>query len=84
MIVDCYPWNSVSYVSLLHDDFLTSHHAALARDAVKYEEVTFDPSGFWDDPKQSTLYEGVPTPEKDAMWKQLVQGMWHWQEYQNL
>lgn len=43
-----------------------------AQGAVHYEEITFDPSGFWDDPSQSTPYEGAPSKGTDAMWSQLV------------
>ncbi|KAH8810660.1 hypothetical protein F5884DRAFT_897231 [Xylogone sp. PMI_703] len=43
-----------------------------AQDAVHYREVTFDPSGFWEDPLMSTPYEGEPSPETDAMWKRLT------------
>ncbi|KAK3312966.1 hypothetical protein B0H66DRAFT_485102 [Apodospora peruviana] len=43
----------------------------LAKEAVRYEEITFDPSGFWEDPSRATPYEGPPTAKVNAAWKHL-------------
>lgn len=48
--------------------------AAFAKEAIRYEEVTFDPSGFWGDDSLGTPYEGGPTPEIDIKWNHLVRG----------
>lgn len=45
-----------------------------AKEAVKYEDITFDPSGFWGNDSYGTPFEGAPTPEIDARWKRLVRG----------
>ncbi|EXU95080.1 DUF3328 domain protein [Metarhizium robertsii] len=45
-----------------------------AKEAIRYEEVTFDPSGFWGDDSLGTPYEGGPTPEIDIKWNHLVRG----------
>ncbi|CZR60198.1 uncharacterized protein PAC_10094 [Phialocephala subalpina] len=45
---------------------------AFAHDAIQYEEVTFDPSGFWDDASQASPYEGLPWPETDVKWSKLI------------
>ena len=47
---------------------------AFAKEAVEYEEVTFDPSGFWEDRSRATPFEGPPSEEVDSAWKHLVRG----------
>ncbi|KAM7220099.1 protein of unknown function (DUF3328) domain containing protein [Rhypophila decipiens] len=44
----------------------------LAKEAIRYEETTFDPSGFWEDPSRATIYDGPPTTTVNAAWKHLV------------
>ncbi|PVH88367.1 hypothetical protein DL98DRAFT_580778 [Cadophora sp. DSE1049] len=48
-----------------------------AQDAIKYEEVTFDPSGFWEDESQHTPYEGGVSPDIDEAWRLLTSGEVH-------
>jgi hypothetical protein len=47
---------------------------AFAEQAIKYETVQFDPSGFWEDPSQATPWEGAPNPENNAMWDHITNG----------
>lgn len=37
--------------------------------------MTFDPSGFWNDPSLASPYEGLPSPETDAKWSELIDGL---------
>ena len=48
--------------------------ADLAKEAIRYEEVTFYPSGFWRDHSKETVYERPPGPEVDAAWSRLIAG----------
>lgn len=49
--------------------------SAWAEDAVEYETVIFAPSGFTEDGRPATPYEGPPSPELDARWHDLSKGM---------
>ncbi|KAH8655088.1 hypothetical protein BGZ60DRAFT_532709 [Tricladium varicosporioides] len=46
--------------------------AAFAKNAIKYEAIHFDPSGFSDENEAPNAYEGVPSPENNDMWEKLI------------
>lgn len=50
------------------------YKTAFAQNAVQYEEVTFDPSGFWKEPSEATPYEGPPSIKTEEMWSRLTDG----------
>lgn len=62
------------FISDLWGSYTDYRLTAFAKDAVRYETTIFDPSGFSEGPGPATPFEGVPSPENNAMWDSLTNG----------